>query len=105
MHDDPGRPWTVEALAHAVAVPRARFGRRFTSTTEHTPMECLGIWRMTVAARLLREGRAPLRQIARKVGYEAEFASARAFKRVAGHAPGRYRAMHCRDEGTADPRR
>ncbi|MFE3175312.1 AraC family transcriptional regulator [Amycolatopsis sp. NPDC059090] len=104
LHDDPGKPWTVEALAHAVGFPRARFSRRFTSTTGHTPMEYLGIWRMTVAARLLREGQAPLRQIARKVGYDSEFAFARAFKRVVGHAPGRYRAMHRRSEGAADPR-
>ncbi|MER6876177.1 AraC family transcriptional regulator, partial [Amycolatopsis sp. NPDC000673] len=104
LHDDPGKPWTVEALAQAVGFPRARFSRRFTSTTGHTPMEYLGIWRMTVAARLLREGQAPLRQIARKVGYDSEFAFARAFKRVVGHAPGRYRAMHRRSEGAADPR-
>ncbi|WP_051166006.1 AraC family transcriptional regulator [Amycolatopsis orientalis] len=101
LHDDPGKPWTVDALAHAVGVPRARFSRRFAATTGHTPMEYLGRWRMTVAARLLREGPAPLRQIARKVGYDSEFAFARAFKRVVGDAPGRYRAMHRREDGTS----
>nr|WP_239309719.1 MULTISPECIES: helix-turn-helix domain-containing protein [unclassified Frankia] len=50
--------------------------------------------RMTVAARLLREGRAPLRRIAGDVGYDSEFAFARAFKRVVGQSPGRYRSEH-----------
>lgn len=47
---------------------------------------------MAVAARLLREERAPLREVARRVGYDSEFTFARAFKRSVGHAPGRYRA-------------
>jgi AraC-like DNA-binding protein len=50
------------------------------------------MWRTTVASRLLREGRQPLREIAHRVGYDSEFAFARAFKRTVGHAPGRYRA-------------
>jgi AraC-like DNA-binding protein len=50
-------------------------------------------WRMTVASRLLREEeRRPLREIARQVGYDSEFAFARAFKRAVGHPPGRYRS-------------
>src|SRR5262249_51118386 len=54
IHDAPGKPWTVEALARAVGTPRARFSRQFTSATGHRPVEYLGRWRMTVAARLLR---------------------------------------------------
>jgi AraC-like DNA-binding protein len=49
-------------------------------------------WRMNVAARLLREHQRPLREVARNVGYESEFAFARAFKRTVGWAPGQYRA-------------
>lgn len=92
MHQDPGRRWTVESLAHAVAAPRARFSRRFTALTGQPPMAYLTAWRMTVAARLLRAERAPLRQVAGRVGYDSEFAFARAFKRAVGQAPGRYRA-------------
>ena len=50
-------------------------------------------WRMTVASRLLRDDPQPLREIARRVGYDSEFAFARAFKRTVGHAPGRYRSL------------
>ncbi|MEN3357573.1 MAG: hypothetical protein V7637_1555 [Mycobacteriales bacterium] len=51
-------------------------------------------WRMSVASRLPREERHPLREIVRRVGYDSEFAFAfaRAFKRTVGQAPGQYRA-------------
>ncbi|MFB9924245.1 hypothetical protein ACFORO_11325 [Amycolatopsis halotolerans] len=38
-------------------------------------------------------------------GYDSEFAFARAFERVVGHAPGRYRAMRHREEGATGTRR
>jgi AraC-like DNA-binding protein len=47
---------------------------------------------MTVASRLLRDERQPLREVAHRVGYDSEFAFARAFKRTVGRSPGRYRA-------------
>lgn len=92
IHADPAHPWSVARLANSVAVPRATFTRRFTTLTGQSPMAYVTAWRMTVAARLLREGGAPLREVARRVGYDSEFAFARAFKRLVGHAPGRYRA-------------
>jgi len=55
-------------------------------------MAYVTLWRMTVASRLLRDERQPLREVAHRVGYESEFAFARAFKRTIGHSPGRYRA-------------
>ncbi|HEU5475189.1 MAG TPA: AraC family transcriptional regulator [Actinophytocola sp.] len=91
IHADPAHPWTVAALARAVAVPRATFSRRFTTLTGQPPMSYVTTWRMAVAARLLRDHQAPLREVARKVGYDSEFAFARAFKRSTGQAPGRYR--------------
>jgi AraC-like DNA-binding protein len=91
IHAEPGRPWSVASLARAVGVPRATFSRRFTALTGQAPMAYVTAWRMTTAARLLREQRVPLREVARRVGYDSEFAFARAFKRTVGHPPGRYR--------------
>jgi AraC-like DNA-binding protein len=91
IHQDPARPWTVASLAGAVSTPRATFSRRFTTLTGQPPMAYVTGWRMTVAASLLRQRRMPLREVARRVGYDSEFAFARAFKRTTGHAPGRYR--------------
>lgn len=92
IHADPARPWTVAMLARAVGVPRATFTRRFTTLTGQPPMAYITSWRMIMAARILREGRAPLREVAPRVGYDSEFAFARTFKRIIGQAPGRYRA-------------
>ncbi len=93
IHRDPGHQWTVAGLARAVGAPRATFGRRFTTLTGQAPMTYVTGWRMTVACRLLREERHPLREIAHRVGYDSEFAFARAFKRAVGQAPGRYRSV------------
>lgn len=91
IHAAPARPWTVVLLARAVGVPRATFTRRFTTLTGQSPMAYVTSWRMTVAARILREERGTLREVATRVGYDSEFAFARAFKRTTGYAPGRYR--------------
>ena len=56
-------------------------------------MSYLARWRMTLAARALRDLDDPLSTIAHRVGYDSEFAFAKAFKRLHGEAPGRYRAQ------------
>ena len=91
IHTDPGRAWTLDALGHATGTPRATLTRRFAALTGQSPMAYLAAWRMAVAARMLREGDSTLRQIALEVGYDSEFAFARAFKRTTGQAPGHYR--------------
>jgi len=48
---------------------------------------------MSRAARRLRDGGATVRQIAKEIGYDSEFAFARAFKRATGSAPGQYRKL------------
>ncbi|MER6826521.1 AraC family transcriptional regulator [Streptosporangium sp. NPDC000563] len=91
MHSDPARPWTVATLAAEAGLSRAPFARRFTALVGRPPLTYLTWWRMTVAARLLRESDAPLHSVATRVGYTSEFAFANAFKRQCGTAPGRYR--------------
>jgi AraC-like DNA-binding protein len=91
VHDDPARPWTLESLAREAGLPRATFSRRFAALTGQSPMAYVTAWRMALAARMLRDEPATLHQIAQRVGYESEFAFARAFKRTTGQAPGHYR--------------
>jgi transcriptional regulator GlxA family with amidase domain len=91
MHADPGRSWNLDALADATRTPRATLTRRFAALTGQSPMAYLTDWRMAVAARLLRDTDSTLRVIAQQVGYDSEFAFARAFKRTTGQAPGQYR--------------
>ena len=54
-------------------------------------MQYLTQWRMQLAAKLLREGRAPVASIALEVGYDSEAAFSRAFKRIAGKPPAAWR--------------
>ncbi|GAA4249743.1 AraC family transcriptional regulator [Dactylosporangium darangshiense] len=91
IHREPHRPWTVADLAAAGGLSRAPFARRFTALTGRAPLSYLTWWRMTLAARLLRDSDAPLRVVAQRVGYASEFAFAAAFKRRFGIAPGRFR--------------
>ncbi|MCK9902527.1 AraC family transcriptional regulator [Parafrankia colletiae] len=91
IHRDPARPWTVAALAAEAGLSRAPFARRFTSLVGQPPLQYLTWWRMTTAARLLRESNASLSTVAARVGYTSEFSFASAFKRRYGTAPGKYR--------------
>jgi AraC-like DNA-binding protein len=90
MHTDPCDPWTVERLARRVGLSRSVFAERFTTMVGHPPMHYLALWRMQVATRLLTEGRA-VADTAAAVGYESEASFSRAFKKLVGHAPKRWR--------------
>ncbi|MBB3730826.1 AraC family transcriptional regulator [Nonomuraea dietziae] len=91
IHDNPSAPWTVESLAERAGLSRAAFARRFTALVGEPPMAYLTRWRMTTAARLLRESDTPLAAVAAQAGYGSEFAFAKAFKREYSMAPGGYR--------------
>lgn len=93
IHQDPAAPWTVESLAARAGLSRAAFARRFTALVGEPPMAYLTRWRMTTAAKLLRESGAPLTTVAARTGYGSEYALAKAFKREYGQAPGRYRRL------------
>jgi len=91
VHESPGRRWTVASLGAEVGLSRAAFARRFADLVGEPPMSYLTRWRMTVASGMLREGSEPLSVVADRVGYDSEFAFAKAFKRLRGQSPGRYR--------------
>ena len=91
IHRDPAAPWTVKGLGLQAGLSRAAFARRFATLTGQPPLTYLTWWRMTIAARMLRDSDAPLSTIAKQAGYASEFAFAAAFKRQHGTAPGRYR--------------
>nr|BFF04926.1 AraC family transcriptional regulator [Streptoalloteichus tenebrarius] len=92
LHAAPAEPWRIEDLAARVGLSRATLARRFTALTGQPPMAYLTWWRMTIAARLLRETDLPLPAIARQVGYGSAFAFSHAFKRNFGVAPGQFRS-------------
>jgi AraC-like DNA-binding protein len=93
LHDRPGEPWTLAALADEVHVSRATLARRFTDAVGEPPLSYLGRWRMHLAAERLKHGTETVEEIARGVGYTSEYAFNRAFARHRGHPPGRYRRL------------
>ncbi|WP_067822528.1 AraC family transcriptional regulator [Actinomadura kijaniata] len=96
MHAEPRRPWTVESLAHTVAMSRPAFARRFKELVGQPPLAYLARLRIDLAARLLRDTDDLVGDIAQAVGYTSEFAFSRAFSREHGIAPGRYRRATAR---------
>ena len=54
-------------------------------------MHYLALWRLQLAADLLRSSRRPVSAIAAEVGYDSEAAFSRAFKRELGAAPAAWR--------------
>ncbi|GGS89287.1 AraC family transcriptional regulator [Streptomyces violaceus] len=92
IHGEPGRPWTVAALAREAGVSRATLARRFTDVVGMPPMAYLTGRRIDVAADLLVESDATIDTVARQVGYGSGFAFSAAFKRARGISPQRHRA-------------
>ncbi len=91
LHSRHREPWTAEQLAQDVGLSRSAFAERFTSLIGQPPMQYLTLWRMQLAAKRLRETTAPIARIAADVGYEAEAAFNRAFKREFGMPPAAWR--------------
>lgn len=91
LHGRPAEPWTLERLAAEIHVSRSTLARRFLDRVGESPLTYLARWRMDLAARWLRETDAPVGEVGRRVGYGSEFAFNRAFSRIRGESPGRYR--------------
>jgi AraC-like DNA-binding protein len=92
MNERPDDPWTVDRLARRVGKSRARFCERFVEVVGETPVAYLTKVRMQRAAVLLRtRSDLAVGQIAERAGYDSEAAFNRAFKRLIGVPPGRYR--------------
>lgn len=93
MHDQPGRTWQLEELAHAAAMSRTTFAERFRAVAGVPPLTYLLNWRMRLAERALRDDDRPLSALAHSLGYTSDSAFSNAFKRVTGLAPRRYREL------------
>lgn len=91
LNEDVQKRWTVTLLARAVGLSRPVFARLFVEAVGLSPMRYLTQQRMRVAAALLLESDAALAEVARRVGYDSEFAFGRAFKRHHQVPPGWFR--------------
>jgi AraC-like DNA-binding protein len=91
IHQAPARLWTVDQMAALVGLSRSTFTRRFTAALGMPPLRYVAWWRLSIAARRLRQTDVPLAVIADEVGYGSEFSFAHAFKREFGIAAGTFR--------------
>jgi AraC-like DNA-binding protein len=91
LHGEPGRAWTVEELARAVALSRSALAERFAALVGEPPIQYLMRWRLALAAQMLRAGREAIARVAERSGYESEAAFNRAFKREFGMPPAAWR--------------
>jgi AraC-like DNA-binding protein len=92
LHADPGRKWSVPELARASLVSSSSLDQRFRELLGMPPIRYLTGWRMHTARSLLSSAELSVGAVARRVGYDSEEAFSRAFKRVHGISPGRWRA-------------
>lgn len=91
IHAEPARRWTTDSLAREAGSSRTVLGQRFNALIGKPPIDYLIVWRIQLAADRLRNGHDGIARIAADIGYESEAAFNRAFKRVTGMTPGRWR--------------
>lgn len=94
LHEQPGRDWTIEALAQVAALSRSAFAEKFVEFVGQPPMQYLSNWRMQLATSYLRNGTESVASVANRVGYDSEAAFSRAFKKAVGSPPSEWRQQH-----------
>jgi AraC family transcriptional regulator len=84
---------TVQGLAVALGVPPLQLGRAFRRAFGCSPGEMVRRRRVERAEELLRAGGLPLADVALASGFADQAQLTKAFRRVTGYTPGRYRRV------------
>ena len=92
IHAMPAENWTVSSLARAGATSRSVLSERFGALISKSPMRYLREWRLFLAGSALAGTQRPIGRIAEEAGYDTEAAFSRAFSRLHGVPPARWRA-------------
>ena len=88
-----GADLTLAEIARAAGMSRSNLASRFKAVLGITPMSYLTQWRLLHAGELLSYSADPVATIGARVGYASEAAFSRAFKRMYGASPSRYRTV------------
>lgn len=99
LHSEPARNWTVDDLAHEVALSRSALAKRFVSLIGISPIQYLARLRLNKAADELLSSATSISRISQRSGYESEAAFSRAFKREFGLSPVTWRRSHMQAQG------
>ena len=92
LHQQPERRWTLQDLAAAATTSRSTLDQRFRDLLGRSPIRYLADWRMHLAEDLLATTDLTAGAVASRVGYDAEEAFSRAFRRAHGKPPAQWRA-------------
>jgi AraC family transcriptional regulator len=95
VHDCYLRKLTAQGIAAALGVPPLRLSRSFRRAFGCSPAEMVRRRRVARAEELLRARRLPLAEIALACGFADQAQLTKAFRRVTGFTPGRYRRLFC----------
>jgi AraC-like DNA-binding protein len=87
---DPRRDWTIDHLARIASMSRSAFAARFRQQLGDTPMRLLARIRLRAAGARMLQG-ATISEAAAQAGYDSQESFNRAFKRLFGITPGRWR--------------
>lgn len=91
LHDDPGRDWTLPALAQTAGSSRSALVTRWSGLLGTSPMRYLRDWRLYLAAEALAATADPIISLAIQARYGSEAAFTRAFTRQFGTPPAEWR--------------
>ena len=91
LHKDPGRPWDVPMMADLMGASRSVFSERFVAVLGISPLRYVTDLRMRIAAQWLAQESSSVALVADRLGYASQAAFTRAFRRVIGTSPARYR--------------
>jgi AraC-like DNA-binding protein len=86
IHEHPEKPWHLEGLSEIAAMSRTHFANTFRTVVGVTPGEYLSSWRLLLARIEITKG-APVKTVARQVGFSGSAALSRAFARRYGISP------------------
>lgn len=86
VHDAPDAEWTLDRMAAHAGMSRSAFAAAFKQATGTTPAAYALDWKLSVAASLLRTGRA-VKQVALQLGFADAPTFSRAFRRRMGVSP------------------
>jgi AraC-like DNA-binding protein len=95
IHLNPERDWSVAELAKVMGASRSGFAKRFAEALGETPARYVLRVRMNQARLWLTRDKMRVSVAAERLGYESEAVFSRAFKRVLGAPPSRFR---CRED-------
>lgn len=91
MYAHLAEPITLDRLCRELGLSRSGVNALFQRYAHRPPLQFFTRLRMTEAAKLLRQTRAPVCTIARQLGYEDPYYFSRAFKKTMGLSPTDYR--------------